>query len=273
VEQILRLGYETNGSLEGTIDQIALTGASAIRMLPDTSPGQLTFARVDELFAHAVSHGLVIYWTMLNGDSADWALPEVIAIANKYKQWLVLDAQVEPDHDDPVLWLSDSLAAVSYMRGLGYEHPLLLMTTMFGRNLPNLINQGATVAAADPLGRTMFGWQAYWGDSGFYQGEYGMTIAEGVAAAAQQTFPIQVGFDHFTDGVEVADWSSGMAVAEANNVGWLWWHWYSSFWSDNNLTLDGQYTNLDQVFGEAVVHTDLNGIENTAIKVCNPGVP
>jgi hypothetical protein len=272
VEQIFGVGMEVDGSFEGLIDEIALTGANAIRFLPDHR--QLSFARIDELFAYAVSYGMVIYYTPYEYVGTPfWERAEVLALAEKYKQWLILDAFVEPGSNDRVQWLADTLAVAPYMRGLGYENPITIMSNRFGRDLPNLLLQGAQVAAADPLGRTIFGWQAYWGSSNYYQEEYGMTIPEGVTAAAQQTFPIQIGFDHFTDGPEVADWSSGMAAAEPNAVGWLWWNWYNPFGRINDLTLDGRYTNLDQVYGESVVHTDPNGIKNTAVKVCNPGVP
>jgi len=126
---------------------------------------------------------------------------------------------------------------------------------------------GPEIVAADPLRNTIIGWQAYWGSSQFYQRRYGMSLTQGIQAAAQATFPIQIGIDRITDPPsETMDFGAAMSTAQSNGVGWLWWDWYNPYGPDNNLSRDGS-ANLLPV-GQTVVNTHPASIRNTSVRPC-----
>jgi hypothetical protein len=272
VEETIGIGMEVQGSWNGLVDQIALTNSNAMRFLPDMS--QLTLAQIESILARAVSHQLVVFLSVGTSNRAWFAQANVKTMLDKYKKWLVLDALEEVDYDNRTQWQADAIAAVTYFRGQGYTEPLTVIANLSGRDLPSLLSNGPAVVAADPLGRTILGWQAYWGSNGWYQGQYGMTLAQGIDAAAQQAFPIQLGILYYPDwyvfGASVTlDTSGAMAGAQRNGLGWLWWDYYNPFSSENSLSpSNGMASNLNATFGNAVVNTDANGITATAHKAC-----
>ncbi len=63
-----------------------------------------------------------------------------------------------------------------------------------------------------------------------------------------------------------------MAACEAYNLGWLWWDWRMGL---DDLTYDGIYGHWDPggdwgtdhgIYGQAVVDTDTNSINNTSVR-------
>src|SRR4029079_12189312 len=103
--------------------------------------------------------------------------------------------------------------------------PLTVIANQFGRDLPSALQHGAEIVAADPLRNTIIGWQAYWGNSQFYQRRYGMSLTQGVQAAAQAALPNQRGIDRVTAPPETMDFGAVMTAAQATSLGWLWWDW------------------------------------------------
>jgi hypothetical protein len=101
-----------------------------------------------------------------------------------------------------------------------------------------------------------------------------MSLSEGVQAAANAAFPIQLGIDYRTDpGVnnnEIMDYGSVMSAAQQHQVGWLWWEWYNPYNNlENSLSSDGTAKNLTS-FGQDVVNSHAASIANTAQRPCRP---
>jgi hypothetical protein len=184
-----------------------------------------------------------------------------------HESGIIIDAYQEPDFWDVPRWVEEAVAAVETIRGGGYSCPITVLSNGYGRDLPAALDNGQTIFDADPLANTIIGWQAYWGVSGWYQGEYGMSLEEGVAACAAQAFPMQVGIDHFADPEDEMDYSAVMQATKENDIGWLWWDWYNPWGSSNNISTDGTAENLTSV-GKEVVTSDPNSIANTATKAC-----
>jgi mannan endo-1,4-beta-mannosidase len=267
VEQVFGIGIDVGGSWPAMVDEIATTGANAVRVLPNLE--QLDVAMVDTILTAITGHDMIIF--ISPGDRTWFGREDVRTMLGRHEAWLIVDAFQEPDYDDRARWRTEALAAVAEVRGYGYRVPITVLGNQYGRDLPSVLMTGAEIAAADPAGNTILGWQSYWGSSMFYQGEYGMSLTEGIQMAAQQAFPIQSGILNVTDGAsETMDYASVMAAAEAGEIGWLWWDWYNPFdFMNNQLTEDGTFAGMNAL-GTEVVTSDANGIDATARKACRP---
>src|SRR5690606_35592970 len=119
---------------------------------------------------------------------------------------------------------------------------------------------------------TFLGWQAYWGQSGYYQEHYGYTLSQAVDAIVASGLPIQMGLDHVTDlPSETADYGTLMSKAQSKGIGWLWWDWYNPYGSENNLSKDGTAANLTTV-GNHVLKTHAASVAKTAKLTCSQPV-
>ncbi len=277
----IETGYWWAPSQANWLPALIDTGANAVRIL--WQHDKMTWADVDDTLATLTRAGVVVYWsigTIPAGhgitdykDLNYWNIADVKQIYQKYKKWIVLDAVQEYDGND-TQWRDNAITRIRQLRSWGYDGPLDVISNMSGRNLPTLLAHGAEVEAADPLHKTIFGWQAYWYETGHpdwangwtYQGEYGMTLTQGIEAVASQTFPVQIGIEKWTEMTETQylDYVGAMAAAQQRGVGWLWWNWAPGG-VGNNLTPDGIALNA---LGEQVVNTDANGIRNTSHRAC-----
>lgn len=265
--------FSLGGSYAALVDQIAGTGANAIRILPQSD---LPATDVDAIIAQAVSHQMVVFVSN-NGLSTDanhvadqgWlARSDVIAAINKYPKWTVVDAMQEYGGSNRAQWRADAITRVQYLRSLGYTQPFVVIGPTSGRDLPSILAAGAAIAAADPLGGTILGWQAYWGNSGYYQGVYGMTLLQGVNQAAAAAFPIQIGILNWAEVgcSDPLDYRAVMSAAQANGQGWLWWDWVLPGYRCFDLSTNGYATSLTPD-GDVVVN-DPDGLLATSRKAC-----
>jgi hypothetical protein len=266
VEQILGNQLPEGNDWLGLVREIAATGANAVRVLP--SVNTLTTENVDEILTYIGEQGMVAFIDPLNGN--DWyAQDDVRAMLKKHERFLIIDAYGEPQYDDIDKWQAEAKDALVRMRALGYEVPFTVYANQFGRGLPSLFDYGAEILAADPLHNTFLGWQAYWGNNGYYQEHYGYSLSEAVDAIVDSGLPIQMGLDHITDMPSTeADYATLMTGAEANGIGWLWWDFYNPYGAENNLSQDGTAENLTAT-GSSVLDTHAASVANTAQRACS----
>jgi hypothetical protein len=266
VEQVLGNQLPQGNDWLGLVREIAATGANAVRILPGVNT--LTTENVDELLTYIGSQGMVAFIDPLNSPDDWYARDDVKAMLKKHESFLIIDAYGEPQYDDVEQWRSEAKQALVRMRGLGYEVPFTVYANQFGRGLPSLFDYGAEILAADPLHNTFLGWQAYWGQGGYYQEHYGYSLEEAVDAIAASGLPIQLGLDHVTDlPSETADYGALMRGAEQNGIGWLWWDFYNPYGAENNLSEDGSADNLT-VTGADVLVSHAASIAHTAQRAC-----
>ena len=238
VEQILGNQLPPGNDWLGLIEEIAASGANAVRVLPGVNT--LTVANVDAILTFIGEKGMIAFVDPLNSPDDWYARADVKAMLKKHESFLIIDAYGEPQYDDIEKWRGEAKEALVHMRALGYEVPFTVYANQFGRGLPSLFDYGAEILAADPLHNTFLGWQAYWGNTGYYQETYGYSLTEAVDAIAASGLPIQMGLDHITDLPSTeADYGTLMQAAEENGVGWLWWDFYNPYGAENNLTVDG----------------------------------
>ncbi len=271
VEQIFGEQLPEGNDWVGLVEQIASSGANAVRVLAGTDT--LDVADVDAVLQAAGDNGMVVYVTPYGGDDHRRWLEgaDVRAMLAKHEKYIIIDAFGEPTFDDRARFLAESTAAISEVRSWGYRVPLTVTANQFGRDLPSLLELGAQIIGSDPLGNTVLGWQAYWSQTGYYQETYGMSLTEAVQAVSSAPFPIQLGLDRVTDfpSDQTADFGSLLSATEANDIGWLWWDWYNPYGNENNLTEDGSATSLTPT-GQTVVNAHTGSILNTSKLACSP---
>jgi hypothetical protein len=266
VEQILGEQLPFGNDWLGLVREIASTGANAVRILPGVNT--LTTENVDEILTFIGAQGMVAFIDPLNSPDDWYARDDVKAMLKKHESFIIIDAYGEPQYDDIEKWRGEAKEALVQMRALGYEVPFTVYANQFGRGLPSLFDHGSEILAADPLHNTFLGWQAYWGNTGYYQEHYGYTLTEAVQAIVDSGLPIQMGLDHITDLPSTeADYGTLMQAAEANGVGWLWWDFYNPYGTENNLTEDGSTSSLTATGADVLVNHSAS-IRNTAKLAC-----
>jgi hypothetical protein len=267
VEQILGRELPPGNDWLGLLEQISATGANAVRILPGVNT--LTLDDVDQALTLIGERNMIAFIDPLNSSDNWLARSDVKAMLKKHESYLIIDAYGEPQYDDRDRWRSEAAQALQDVRDLGYKVPLTVTANQFGRDLPSLFEYGDEILAADPLDNTFLGWQAYWGQSGYYQDTYGMSLSEAVDAVVDSGLPIQMGLDHITDlPSQAADYQTLMAAAESHHIGWLWWDWYNPYGSENNLSNDGTIDDLTPT-GKAVVKDHFASISRTARLTCS----
>jgi len=266
VEQILGNQLPEGNDWLGIVRDIAATGSNAVRILPGVNT--LTTDDIDQILTFIGEQGMVAFVDPLNSPDDWYARDDVRAMLKKHESFLIIDAYGEPQYDDIEKWRAEAKEALIHMRALGYEVPFTVYANQFGRGLPSLFDYGAEILAADPLHNTFLGWQAYWGNNGYYQEHYGYTLTEAVDAIVDSGLPIQMGLDHITDMPSTeADYGTLMQGAEENGIGWLWWDFYNPYGNENNLSQDGSIDNLTAT-GNDVLYNHVASIANTAQLTC-----
>jgi hypothetical protein len=273
VEQIFGEQLPQGNDWVGLVDEIALTGANAVRVLAGTDA--LGVDAVDAILSHVGKRHMVAYVTPYGNDGRQWLQASAVrSMLAKHERYIIIDAFGEPTFNDRGRFVREATAAIQQVRSWGYRVPLTATANQFGRDLPSLLELGAEIVASDPLHNTIMGWQAYWGSGGYYQSTYGMSLTEGVKAAAGATFPIQLGLDRITDfpSTETADFGALLAATESSGIGWLWWDWYNPYGNENNLTENGKAARLTAT-GQTVVETHASSIQNTSKLACSAPAP
>ena len=202
------------------------------------------------------------------GDRTWFNRPEIKQVLLRHEKGLILDAFQEPDYNDVPRWIKETKAAIAQVRGYGYRAPVTVLSNQYGRDLPAALEHGQEIADSDPRHNTILGWQAYWGNTGWYQKAAGMSLSQGVERSAERNFPMQLGIDLNADPGSPMDYAEVMAVAQREKMGWLWWNFWNRWDSmGNNASNDGTAANLTPT-GQAVVSGDPHSIKNTARKAC-----
>jgi mannan endo-1,4-beta-mannosidase len=269
VRGIEQMFWSTSWISPSFVDEIAKSGANTTRILPQisspTPDGKpaMSLAAVESLIKLVIADKMMVDIAVDGGSNPDIYLrDDVKALLLKYERYLVIHAKGESTEGSENEWVANAKSVVSKLRAAGYKAPLYLLPITYGRNLPVVLNRGQEVLDSDPLKNIIFGWQAYWGSSNYYQKKFGMTLAQAMAKVAAASFMIQVGLLKETDPGEYLDYSPVMADAQANGVSWLWWDWRMS---GSNLTTDGTFGHWASD-GQQVVVSNANGVQKTSVR-------
>lgn len=194
------------------VDEIAATGANAMRMLLtlDKANGQ-TPDGFDKVLARAASHKMIVWvslylWNQAVNEVSDalggghpayglvdvWQRQWLKDLMNKHRGTVIIDAVLEQkgssDGDAVRLaagqeaWAISAEKAIRFFRAQGYTQPLQVMGNIEGRDLSGIIRLGDRIRKADTVlvdgqPQIMFGWQAYWGTTnGWYPASQGEAL-------------------------------------------------------------------------------------------------
>ena len=225
--------YEGWFDIEGAIREVGASGANTMRIVPNyksqpPSGTRLTAGQIQYLMGDVVEEGMLIDVAVDGGK--DFRVYSEQAVKDAVQFWpfeSVVHAKGEGYESTAYEWRVNSMNVINYLRSLGYQQPLYIMSRDGGRNLPTILTEGQNVLDADPLKSVVFGWQAYWGSSNYYQGKYGLTMTQALQKVKESPLCIQVGVIEHTDQgkPEVAPYRQIIDTCNSMGVGWLWWDW------------------------------------------------
>lgn len=270
-EQRLRndIVFPAGKSFPWMIDEMALTGANAVRFLPEvanTDPTvNVSLAQITAALDRVVANNMV---AEIHLDSSWFAQPAVKTALQPYLGYIVATIFGEPSYDNRTQWQTDAIAAIQTFRAAGYQIPIVVLANNYGRDLPGVLQNGPAIVAADPLNRTIICWQGYW--NAWYQNYYGMTLAQAAQAISTAPFPINMGLTYVADAGTTVDYQQEMALADQYGIGWLYWHYHNRPTFDlYNISVDGSSTNLMNE-GNVIIHTDAHSFDHVPpVHACN----
>ncbi len=270
--------FPTDASGTTEIPQIAQTGANCVRILNKLSPQWgLSLAQMETRLVTMIDNGMLPQvWVNDGSGVLNTVLrPDVQELLKKYQDHITLNVLPETPEVDVELWRTRAKDAITAARQAGYVCPLSVMSHRYGRDLPTTLLHGQEIVDHDPLGNVIVGWQAYWGDNAdqsrnWYEGRYGLTLEEGLAAIAQLDYPVQVGL-LADDGSASSpypwiDYPTIMALAAEHDISWLHWDWHNHYALRNSLSTTGQFGDWNSTAGH--IHGEDWGYQ---IAVGHPG--
>ena len=246
VENVYGMGLSEDGWF---VDEIAQTGANAIRFLADLGEGQLTLTHVDNILSKAKNHGMVVYMTAHSTVALDWfERTDVYNLLQKYEDYIIIDAIAEHSYKDEVRWASDCKNAIDRVRARGYTSPINVISDDWGRNHTTIINKAAEVLNHDPLKNVMFNVQAYWNRTYDNPVKYStQVLQERLAELDAIDHVLTIGICPWSDGSACddgyVDYKTAMTECEKYGFGYLFWEWHNPYeWSHvYQLTYDGHF--------------------------------
>jgi hypothetical protein len=251
------------------VTEVAKTGANAMRVIPmiaGNSDGRpaVSLAVVEDLIQRGIQ-GKMLVDVAINGgkDPTVYLRDDVKALLLRYEKNIVIHAVGEAYESTGLAWATRVKGVISQLRAGGYKAPLYIMSIDGGRNLPAILQYGPEILNADPLKNVVFGWQAYWGQSSYYQNKYGMTLADAMGRVRDAGIPIQVGAAKIGDAIDgLVNYMPILTAAQTYGIGWLWWDWRMS---NGNLTTDGVYGHWAPG-GQQIAVSDPASIQNTSTR-------
>jgi mannan endo-1,4-beta-mannosidase len=158
---------------------------------------------------------------------------------------------------NPAQWTQATVNAVDRMRDIGFQHTLVVDAPNWGQDWTNTMRANApTVAAADPLGNTLFSVHMYQ----VYSSP--QTVIDYFDAFEAMNLPLIVGEYADTHQGSTVAWETIQSEAHARGIGWIAW----SYSGNSDPILDqvlGFDPNRMTTYGERVFESQY-GIGNTA---------
>ncbi|MFC3491327.1 cellulase family glycosylhydrolase [Glycomyces rhizosphaerae] len=253
--------------------EISDLGANTVRVVLGSghrSWGATSAARlqqiVDECKAQRLICVLEVHDTTGYGEDAAAATLDqavdywesVFSVLEGEEAYTLINIGNEPiGNTNPQQWTQATVDAVERMRSIGFEHTLVVDAPSWGQDWAYVMRDNApTVAAADPLGNTLFSVHMYQ--------VYGtaQSVIDYFDAFEAMDLPLIVGEYADTHQGQVVAWETIQSEAQARGIGWIGWSY-----SGNTDPILDQVLNFDPnqmtTYGERIFNS-ANGIGNTA---------
>jgi hypothetical protein len=263
----------TTGALAWT-DQIALTGANAVRLVWETDVPDTNLLR--EAIQRSIDQGMVPMVELHDvtggrdiDDPARMAryYADTVAVRDillDYEDYLLVNIANEWDGANDI-YVEAYTRAILVMRSAGLNHTLVLDANGYGQNAATVIAQGQTLLGIDPQHNLLFSTHMY---QNFRNAQ---TIRDTFQGAADAQVPFIVGefgFQHGTDNqgnpipipVDVL-----VAEAERLGFGYLAWSWTGNSGGVEYLDITARSGSADELsdWGNDIVNGS-NGIRATS---------
>jgi mannan endo-1,4-beta-mannosidase len=211
---------------------IAQTGANSVRIVWNEEGSA---AELDTAISNALAAKLI---PIVEHHSATGKLPDVAAkvipywtqndvaqILVKHQANLLLNIANEAGDDKVTQEAFESTykAAITALRGTGFNGPLLIDAPQWGQDIDRLQASGPALIAADPLHNLMFSVHMWWSDP------EGARVKQELQQSADMNLPLVVGefAQHAVYLCDQSPFAYAVLLDEANTreIGWLAWSW------------------------------------------------
>ncbi len=264
----------------GLLEEIAKTGANSMRLVWNISGST---EDLDLLIENCIKNKMIPIielhdatgdWKKLPEVIAYWKKPEVKMIINKYKKWLLLNIanEVGAGNTPDSVFLSNYKSAITSLRNMGYQIPLIIDASDWGKDETMILRTWKQLRDHDPLKNCLFSVHTYWVDTDEASKK---RLDNFLGEVVKDTIPFLFG-----EGPEPFGWDCKtpfpylycMEQAQKLGIGWLTWSWGAVRNGDCankgafDMTTDGKYGNWNNDWGRLIAVDDKNSIQKTSVR-------
>ncbi|WP_169513355.1 Ig-like domain-containing protein [Flexithrix dorotheae] len=251
--------------------EIAKTGANVTRIFWFTSG---TAAELDLTIQNCINAGMLAMpavwdatgdWSKLQQCIDYWARPDIAAVIQKYKRYVMLNIANEAGNIQvtDAQFRSVYAAGIQKIRNAGVTVPLVIDAAHWGRGEWYVLDNGEYLLDQDPLHNLMFSWHPW--DINQTNARYDDAIADAknkglcfiVGEFAERTVGCGccISYEHIMD------------QCQQEQIGWMAWSWGpgNGDCADMDMTSNGNFNTLHGWGLETAVNYT-NSIMNTSVK-------
>lgn len=252
------------------LDKIASYGTNTIRVVWETNEDGGTPALLRRILYRVVELEMVPMVELhdVTGETSDsrlqemadyWASAEIVPILQDFKAYVLINIANE--------WSGSNFGgaysnAISTIRAAGLNQTIVIDAGGFGQDFATISNNASSLMSADSENNLLFSLHMY--------SQYSSSGAvDGVLdnSALGSTIPFIVGeFGWTLQGTSV-DWRRITQKCQERGFGYLAWSWSGNDQANEALNIVNDWGgNLTPSWGEPIMVSDTNSIQNTAVK-------
>jgi len=272
---------------ERTMDQIAMTGANAVRIVWSTSG---SVEDLDYIIIQAIRqkmipivelHDATGKWENLKLCVDYWVSKEVVEVVQRHQKYLIVNIGNEIGDKNVTFkqFYRGYAEAIERIRGKGIEVPLMIDAPDWGKDIETIKACAAALIKIDPIQNLLFSIHMWWPKMWGYSED---RVRAEIKAVVELNIPLVVGeFGNAWEESEEGQIPYRVIIEECqkHEIGWLAWSWgpgnKPQTWLD--MTEDGSFETL-RGWGKEVALTSPFSIKNTALKppslanICEKGI-
>jgi mannan endo-1,4-beta-mannosidase len=253
------------------LDQIASYKTNTIRVVWDTETEGATASLLRRVLFRIVELKMVpmveLHDVTGQSGAADLARmaayytnAEVKQVLLDFRAYLLVNIANEWSGSDGI-FTSAYTDAINTLRSAGIEHTLVIDANGFGQNANSVLNNAATLLAADPLHNLLFSVHMY----SQYASSAQVDAVLGQSAVGT-SIPLVVGeFGPELQGTNVA-WQQILTRCQERGIGYIAWSWSGNDQATSSLNIVNDWSgSLTPSWGQQVMVSNPNSIQNTSL--------